>query len=172
MVAFAARSSLKKILVGIVQEGSRPDYLIKDNQRRGHKSAPAKFPCKIESGGIHAVGKDRAPLPHRLRRHRALFRTKPQSDKTFCHLAVGLFAKQFIARLATPEVHAGNLEELSRRPAKQSDQAVRIRALAGCGRDPQQQLLEPFVGARSETGFPGKDRGWPGKVQASAASRH
>ena len=57
------------------------------------------------------IGEDRAPLPHRFGRHRALVGAQAQADETLGQLAVGLFSHQLVAR-------GGNARSRLRRPGR------------------------------------------------------
>ena len=100
-----------------------------------------------KSRGIHVIGKDRAPLPHRLRRDRSLDRKQPESNKTFPQLAVRLLSYQFVAGLATPEVDSGNVKEFPSCPTELLNQLVGVRSFARFGGNTEEKLLEALVGS-------------------------
>ena len=113
MVALAARSSLKKSSIGIVQKGDCANHFVGDQQRRRQQRTSTEFLGCGETRGLHVIGKDRTPLAHGFGGDRTLIRTHPQADKSLGQLSICLFSDQFLPGVGTPEVDTRDLEELA-----------------------------------------------------------
>ncbi len=79
-----------------------------------------------------------------------------QADETLDQLALGLFTDQFVARVAPPEIDAGDLKKLAGSVAEELDQRGGIGTFRGLSGKLQEELLKSLVGIGQEVAV---DRG-------------
>jgi hypothetical protein len=69
--------------------------------------------CRKDDGQILMVGDDSAAAADCVSSYGALLRQQPDAGEVVRQLAVGLLSDEFIARVAPPEINAGDLEKLA-----------------------------------------------------------
>jgi hypothetical protein len=76
-----------------------------------------------------------------------------KAGETIEQLAIGLFPHKFVARVAPPEIYAGDLEELAGSAAEELDQSVGIEAFGGFAGKLQEEFLKGVVGIGQDMAF-------------------
>ena len=100
---------------------------------------------------MYVIDEDRAPLPDRIGRNRALLGPNVDSGKTLCQLAIRVLPDQLIAGITAPEINSRDLKKLPGAGTEQLDQRGRVRAFTRLGGKPQQKPLKGFIRARGES---------------------
>ena len=154
---FSRQILVKEVVDGVVQKCDRPNHFVRYQQRRGQQRPSPVFLSGRKDRRVDAIAENRAALAYRFGGHGTLVWAHAQANKPVGHLAIGLFANQFLAGMRAPEIDAGDLEELTGSAAEQLNQRLRVRPLARPGSNTEQQLLEGIIGARGKRTLPGND---------------
>jgi hypothetical protein len=119
---FGSQILVKKLLVGIMQKGSRADDFIEDHKWDRHQRARPEFCCRGVVGGIKPVDEHSAAPADGLHGYSALMLLEAETAEALSHLAIRFLANQLIFRLTTPKINAADLKKLPRGMAEQMDQ--------------------------------------------------
>lgn len=136
-----------------MQKGHRADYFIEDHERSGHQRASVKLRRAREGCGLHTIDEEGPPRAHRIGGNCAWLRKQMKAGETIEQLAIGLFPHKFVARVAPPEIYAGDLEELAGSAAEELDQSVGIEAFGGFAGKLQEEFLKGVVGIGQDMAF-------------------
>ena len=105
---------------------------------------------------MQMIGIDAPAQLHGLARHAALVGEHSDSGETLSQFALSLFPHQF-AREVSPEIHAGDVEEIARGPAEQTNQGRGVGEIDGVRGEAMQKGLEVLIGSARETALRSHD---------------
>jgi hypothetical protein len=94
---------------------------------------------------LHTIDEDGPAGAHGVGRNCAVLRKQAQADEALDQLAVSLFSDKLVARLAPPEINAGDLKELAAGAAKKLDQRGGIGTFRSLGSELHEELLKRIL---------------------------